>query len=511
MQTVQKSAWIQRCIAVLGMAMMWPFIHNQLMFPVTFVYNKPEAPSVLVLYLIYAMVFIATCAFIAVSNRRLIQKLYANCVLMAAIGIAAAIGVLLLCYAGFGTLAAYVASVVGIVLVAVFVPLYFVFWCERITELGEGSLAQGHIVAIACAVSYLVFCVITGIRLSLGLHASYFTIVYVVLTTIMAVASLVTSRVSADLSTSEGKPQTQTPTGDATLQQLPLNVVIASTAFVLLSTCVISLLNPAVAATDYPASRAFLYWLDAALTIVISIIYFANRGTSRRAHIIIFTVLSIYLVGMILATALSVMQDFRTANFAIIAGKNSFDLFVLIVVLTSANNKHVLPTRLVVLYLALIVELTQLLSALILMLGGSFKDELGNNMVLGVMLVFAFAVTAVADIILMLFLTRQQRTAARVNRESEQKQSQGVELPSNQWIGVVNNDAIFEQARTAWHLTDRELDILRAVCSNASTQKIAREYGISEATVYSHLKRIYQKSGVHSRQELIDLVETLGK
>ncbi|MFR3452445.1 MAG: helix-turn-helix transcriptional regulator [Collinsella sp.] len=40
---------------------------------------------------------------------------------------------------------------------------------------------------------------------------------------------------------------------------------------------------------------------------------------------------------------------------------------------------------------------------------------------------------------------------------------------------------------------------------------IAEKLVISESTVKSHLQHIYTKCGVHSRQELISLVETTSK
>jgi DNA-binding CsgD family transcriptional regulator/predicted outer membrane lipoprotein len=500
-EAATKDIWIGRCLAVVGMAMMWPFVHNQLMFPVIFVYGKQGAPSVLTLYLVYAIPFLASCAVIALNRERMERGVFESPLAVAVVGVTGAVGSALVCFAGFGSPAASVATAAGIALMAGFVPIYFAFWCRKITELGDGSLSQGHVVAVACAASYLVFCVITGARLSLGLHASRFTIAYALIATALAVVAV-----------RRGPATPEAHASDATLRQLPLNVVLPSTAFVFLCVLIITMLNPSKAASDYPPSRAPLYWIDAALMVVVIAVYLANRGTSRRAAVIVFTVLSVYLVGMILLTALSAMFSFMTANFPIIAGKNSLDLFILVTVLTTAHNKHVSPTRLVALYLAAVIELADLLSALVLLLAGSLQGGIsGNGVVLGVMLACAFAVTAVADVILALFLTRRERTARRVNRELERERSRGEEPPSAHWMGPVDNQEVFRQARATWHLTDRELDVLRAVCANASTQRIAREFGISDSTVYSHLKRIYQKAGVHSRQELVDLVETLGK
>lgn len=48
-------------------------------------------------------------------------------------------------------------------------------------------------------------------------------------------------------------------------------------------------------------------------------------------------------------------------------------------------------------------------------------------------------------------------------------------------------------------LTDRELDVLRAVARGAANKEIAASLGISEPTVKAHLVRIFDKLGVENR------------
>lgn len=52
-------------------------------------------------------------------------------------------------------------------------------------------------------------------------------------------------------------------------------------------------------------------------------------------------------------------------------------------------------------------------------------------------------------------------------------------------------------------LSPRELQIVRLVMVDAKERTIARRLGISIHTVHTHLKRIYAKSCVNSRIELI--------
>ncbi len=52
-------------------------------------------------------------------------------------------------------------------------------------------------------------------------------------------------------------------------------------------------------------------------------------------------------------------------------------------------------------------------------------------------------------------------------------------------------------------LTERELDILKAVARGLSNQRVAKEFWITEQTVKFHLSNIYRKLGVSSRTEAI--------
>ena len=57
----------------------------------------------------------------------------------------------------------------------------------------------------------------------------------------------------------------------------------------------------------------------------------------------------------------------------------------------------------------------------------------------------------------------------------------------------------FRPVRSA--LTDREWEVLDLLCTGAGTEEIARTLVLSTETVRSHLKNLYRKLGVRSRQQ----------
>ena len=68
-------------------------------------------------------------------------------------------------------------------------------------------------------------------------------------------------------------------------------------------------------------------------------------------------------------------------------------------------------------------------------------------------------------------------------------------------------DALAAIAR-CYQLTNRETEVLGYVARGRSAAYIRDELHISLNTANAHIKHIYQKTDVHSKQELIDLVES---
>jgi DNA-binding CsgD family transcriptional regulator len=73
-------------------------------------------------------------------------------------------------------------------------------------------------------------------------------------------------------------------------------------------------------------------------------------------------------------------------------------------------------------------------------------------------------------------------------------------------IEPAHHDRIAPLLMTIYGLTAREQEVTRLVLRGASMTRLATDLGITPYTVQQHLKRIFEKTGVHSRRELVGTV-----
>jgi DNA-binding CsgD family transcriptional regulator len=71
------------------------------------------------------------------------------------------------------------------------------------------------------------------------------------------------------------------------------------------------------------------------------------------------------------------------------------------------------------------------------------------------------------------------------------------------------NRAALLAVKRAHGLSQREVDIVELWATGYSSAHIERELVISKSTVKTHVKHIYEKTGVHSKAELINLINAL--
>ena len=80
-----------------------------------------------------------------------------------------------------------------------------------------------------------------------------------------------------------------------------------------------------------------------------------------------------------------------------------------------------------------------------------------------------------------------------------------ISYPENPDYDAYANQAIEVDAMVTEQLSDRELDVLRAIASGQANKDLANSLHISVATTRNHVQHILKKLSVHSKLEAVAL------
>lgn len=70
------------------------------------------------------------------------------------------------------------------------------------------------------------------------------------------------------------------------------------------------------------------------------------------------------------------------------------------------------------------------------------------------------------------------------------------------------SSALYREIAKEFKLSDRELQIMALLAEGYSRTYIRDSLGVSEGTIKAHVSHIYQKIGIHRKDDLLDLVES---
>ena len=151
-------------------------------------------------------------------------------------------------------------------------------------------------------------------------------------------------------------------------------------------------------------------------------------------------------------------------------------------------------------------------SGLFLVIGLSIGGVLGAlsaDYGLSLLTLLAFAAIYPLAIVLVVALRRAHPQDASSAAAGEG----GEGAPSADAVPTVDDalGAGVDAVAARFELTPREREILGYLARGRTAKFIAEELVISENTAWAHIKRVYAKTGVHSKQELMSVVEQQGR
>lgn len=219
-------------------------------------------------------------------------------------------------------------------------------------------------------------------------------------------------------------------------------------------------------------------------------------GASDRKEDSLFSFATLLVIAGFLIAPYTVVTGFHSANSLIRIGIIVFDilLWLVIVAVGKRNLFALLPTLGVARFMKYLGTNAGAIT------GHTSNDVAGTNEQVAALI----ATVAVFIFVACLWLWfRKFSFSDTIEGITEAKEPQPVPVEDN----IEQRCSLLGER---FGLTERETEIFAMLARGRNGQVIREHYVVSRNTVKSHIKHIYQKLGVHSQQELIDLVEKSG-
>ncbi len=285
---------------------------------------------------------------------------------------------------------------------------------------------------------------------------------------------------------------------DRSLGSMPWGIIAAGGVLLALWSIVLAFLPNGNAANLTAADLVWTYGITAVILAAMAVFFgWASRKKrdgsgqshfSKKMFLYPFSVIVIaYMVILALMLVLSV-DNFTVFKRVLIAVAQCLEVFTLILVAYHMMDRHLAQPIILCIYVALLnTGPWMVVSNVIGAMGGTSLGDLSVNqpVVVGLSLVTA--------VVLVIFLlahasSPEPATAAATSEEDAHRE-------------------LCEQAAEGHGLSSKELEVMALLYRGYSAGQIAEVLYISPNTVRSHTNTVYKKLGVHSKRELMELVD----
>jgi DNA-binding CsgD family transcriptional regulator len=364
--------------------------------------------------------------------------------------------------------AALVLGIAGLMLVALFLVSSIVNWGAQTVRCNSRSIP-----AI--------------VLLSFGLHIAYTTLL-LLLKVPMYWCWLFCPIVSgACLATRSSMIQPQERNRFNQLKTLPWAILLPCTVFVLIGVILLRLfVGPTMPPAASDNSRLITLLTSAVILLCVSAILRFTKKSSSHFPSVAF--LAVCLVAAFIVVIIFVESQMRYCPRIIVGVEHFIEVYIWFVLAASVKEKKLSIPLVFAAYSIVIVALPQFIASDLLQLTGIlnyFQSRITQTTLASLLALCAFII-----VIPSMFFNFNQtiRKASRNNKDLEEQ--------------------AFTDAAHIGGLTSREREIMVLLYRNRSAEMIAGELVIAKSTVNSHIKHIYLKFSIHSRQQLASLIDS---
>lgn len=488
----------RRILVIVGMAATWLPVYERLLYPLNSTFNNTYDTTTYFFHVIYSLLVISIMLAIGIiSLRANLKSLIANKGVLLSTGLGASFGILLLSQLNFSSTANLVIMGISVALVALYVPIHLLFWSQNFGKAAhKGTLSDA-----ACSVA--LFEVIYALLLTFNVDTLTLAIAAPLVSAALGVSYLFID------------PKEPYPCKEITPTHISV-IMKSSLVFVVLCYLTVVYFNQSARLQADVPYRAFIHWGAMLMFIIIAWLY-RPKKKKTMAKTSGFILVSLVYVGMLLITLFVPNETLNLATVPLNCASSVLVAFVWLLIIQSANKRRLSLISCMALYFSVFVFLPRFIQACIMYSSNYltvFAQSI-NSLYIIATIVFAAIVLLIAGLLVLLnnravHADGDGGEAARVvgigaagTAIPDESSAQGEEIARL----AIQHEKTLLALKDEAGFSNRELEIAHMAIKNKSAHRIAEELFISENTVYSHLKHIYQKTNVHSRQEFIDLVE----
>lgn len=479
----------------IGMASIWGFFFSGRLFPVSLAPDIDSPSLQLALYILFGVALTSSGALIAYLDHR-----YPS--IARPPGTAYVFGMLaaasMFASASTHPPAAISLSIAAVntCLVAAYMTVHLSYWARRFQRLEERSIV------INMAGSVVLFCTVSIVISLVGVSDPRLLAALPLLscTCIAIVQSVSKRKPDADDDQARKRSDGAESRANELSPSLLVRILIPCTIYF----CLAKTMNVAldfISLQPMDPFRPVLFTLAAAGVGATAFVMTRDEASSARRIVHAFSVVSACLLVALFVTCCQTMGLLPLGNYALVVAKILIGFFLwLIVMLIAASSRSTIgPGALSSLYLILALWLPNFVHSALLALAPTSETPAELSGLFVIISMLTLFVSIASSAIIASFVTRPKPPQSRPELQSEAC------IPKEATDTTRLAYGAFQQR---YDLSEREIEIVQLACSGKTAKRIARELFIAESTVYTHLKNIYRKVNVHSRQELVDLAES---
>lgn len=464
-------------LSITGLACLWPSLHASPYYPLplTAAFATSSVADISAHHIVYSLLLICIFAAIIAAQKHVRTFLAHMRTIALAGGVAGCAGSVLLIASGSLGMANAPVIGIGFMLVAFYVAALVVAWLTFVSQQSAKDIV------VQLALSYCLFSALWLIVLPLGIDAAY------VLAVCPAVSAACLSLLPADVRDPVSHKA-------SSLKALPQGVIALCVIFVYFGViCVRALTTMQQGAHATGGLSLAHHAITATVSLLVCLciaLYYRRKDFTLNSLITVFAFLAlIYMAALLLVMVGSASETLTMlGKRTLVAAEHCLEVFVAIIAACAVSKKRLSPLLVFGLYAIVILVIPQTIS-LDLMYQSGLLDALAHmDLILPLAAATSFIVAAISIGLLTAYASRMARSAV------EQR---------GDW-----QEELCRKATETIEASPREFDVIVLTYRGYSARKIAETLLVSESTVKTHISHAYRKLDIHSKQELIALVDS---